>query len=121
MKTLLVPLVIAAQVSAHGYVTGIVAEGKYFMGYTPNFQYMNPKPKVPSWSAGGYGHGGIQPNMFNKVRPFDSFLSFAEQRDKSWVNWTGQVDIVCHDNPKPGEAYAEIRAGSTIQVQWSPW
>lgn len=67
MNTLFLCLAAAATASAHGHVTGIVAEGKYFMGYSPNFQYMNPKPKVPAWSAGGYGQGGIQPNMFNKV------------------------------------------------------
>ncbi|KAF2399781.1 glycoside hydrolase [Trichodelitschia bisporula] len=88
---------VAPLAAAHGHVTGIVAAGKYFTGYTPNFQYMNPKPKVPAWSAGGYGQGGIVADAYNKI------------------------DIVCHDNAKPGEAYATVPAGSKIDIQWSPW
>lgn len=60
-------LLCIAQVSAHGHVTGIVASGKYFMGYTPNFQYMNPVPKVPAWNAGGYGQGGIVAAQYASV------------------------------------------------------
>jgi lytic cellulose monooxygenase (C1-hydroxylating) len=33
-----------------------------------------------------------------------------------------KADIACHDNAKPGEAYADVAAGSKIQIQWSkPW
>ncbi|KAF2429658.1 glycoside hydrolase [Tothia fuscella] len=97
MKSLTLALGTVATVSAHGHVTGIVAGGKYYMGYTPNFQYMNPVPKVPAWSAGGYGMGGIVAGQY------------------------GRLDIVCHDNPKPGQAYAEVKAGDSINVQWSNW
>ena len=61
-------LALSSLVKGHGAVTGIVANGKYYMGYTPNFQYMTPKPRVPSWSAGGYGNGGITPDHFNTVQ-----------------------------------------------------
>jgi len=88
---------VATTISAHGHVSGIVANGQYFMGYTPNFQYMNPVPKVPAWSAGGYGQGGIAPNQF------------------------ANPPIICHDNAKPGTAYASAPAGSTIQIQWTSW
>lgn len=57
----------ASQISAHGHVTGIVANGKYYMGYTPNIQYMNPVPKLPAWSAGGYGQGGIVADQYANV------------------------------------------------------
>jgi cellulase len=60
-------LVLVSKISAHGHVTGIVANGKYFMGYTPNFQYMNPVPKVPAWNAGGYGQGGIVADQYANV------------------------------------------------------
>jgi hypothetical protein len=60
-------LIFASLVEGHGAVTGIIANGKYYMGYTPNFQYMNPRPKVPAWSAGGYGHGGIVPDHYHTV------------------------------------------------------
>jgi cellulase len=61
-------LALSSLVKGHGAVTGIVANGKYYMGYTPNFQYMKPRPQVPAWSAGGYGHGGITPDHFNTVQ-----------------------------------------------------
>jgi cellulase len=85
MRLALLTLIAAAGVLGHGHVDGIVADGKYFMGYgvfqqrrryrtlidccsyTPNFQYMNPRPKVPAWSAGGYGQGGIAPAQFKAV------------------------------------------------------
>jgi cellulase len=67
INTLLISLVTAATVSAHGHVTGIIANGQYYQGYTPNFKYMNPVPKVPAWSAGGYGQGGIAPDQFGRV------------------------------------------------------
>jgi cellulase len=85
MRFALLTLIAAAGVLGHGHVDGIVADGKYFMGYgnfqqrrrcsmliescsyTPNFQYMKPRPKVPAWSAGGYGQGGIAPAQFKAV------------------------------------------------------
>lgn len=65
----------ASQISAHGHVTGIVANGKYYMGYTPNIQYMNPVPKLPAWSAGGYGQGGIVADQYANVSLQLSLLS----------------------------------------------
>lgn len=67
LRSLTTALLYATAVSAHGHVTGVVANGKYYMGYSPNFQYMKPTPQVPAWSAGGYGQGGIVPEQFNKV------------------------------------------------------
>jgi hypothetical protein len=29
---------LAEIIHAHGHVTGIIANGKYYLGYTPNFQ-----------------------------------------------------------------------------------
>lgn len=48
------------------------------MGYTPNIQYMNPVPKLPAWSAGGYGQGGIVADQYANVRytTLSFFLSF---------------------------------------------
>ncbi|KAF2664932.1 glycoside hydrolase family 61 protein [Microthyrium microscopicum] len=97
ISTFVTLLLCAIEVKAHGHVQGLTANGKFYEGYSPNFQYMNPKPKVPAWSAGGYGQGGITPDHFNTV------------------------DIACHDNPKPGEAYAEVTAGSKVKVHWTKW
>jgi len=60
---------------AHGHVTGIVANKKYYMGYTPNIQYMNPKPKLSAWYGGGYGQGGISGDKYNSV----GCSSFAQE------------------------------------------
>jgi cellulase len=78
-------LTAAATTSAHGHATGLVANGQYFMGYSPNFQYMKPVPKVPAWSAGGYGQGGIAPDQFGKV--------CILKRDGTQWTWNGdEVD-----------------------------
>jgi cellulase len=81
-ETLLISLATAATVSAHGHVTGIVANGQYYQGYTPNFKYMNPVPKVPAWSAGGYGQGGIAPDQFAKVC---TKSLFGQERMEEWL------------------------------------
>ena len=39
-----------ARVSAHGYVSGIVANGTYYQGYNPSFQYAQAPPSVAGWS-----------------------------------------------------------------------
>ncbi|KAF1988333.1 lytic polysaccharide monooxygenase [Aulographum hederae CBS 113979] len=96
-KSALVALATATTVAAHAHMSGLVADGKYFEGYTPNFQYMNPVPKVPAWSAGGYGQGGIAADNFTKE------------------------NIICHDQSKPGQAYADVAAGSEVKFEWTPW
>jgi hypothetical protein len=35
---LILALALAVTIQGHGHVTGIVANGKYYLGYTPNFQ-----------------------------------------------------------------------------------
>jgi hypothetical protein len=67
MRSYLLTLAFTATVAAHGHVLGITADQKYYQGYTPNFQYMKPRPKVPAWTAGGYGQGGIFPDKYNAV------------------------------------------------------
>jgi lytic cellulose monooxygenase (C1-hydroxylating) len=73
---------------------------------------MNPKPKLPSWFASGYGQGAVQPDRFHTVS--------CSTRTKDEPNVT-QSDIICHENSHPGEAYAQVKAGSTVQIQWTPW
>jgi hypothetical protein len=73
MKSWLITLALTATVAAHGHVLGITADKKYYQGYTPNFQYMNPRPKVPAWSAGGYGQGGIAPAQYHAVSSTSQF------------------------------------------------
>lgn len=76
-------LVFALEVLAHGHVTGIVADGKYYMGYTPNIQYMNPVPKLPAWSAGGYGQGGIMPDQYANVSLQFSFFHLTSLKPET--------------------------------------
>jgi hypothetical protein len=67
MWAFLLTAALTTTVVAHGHVSGIIADNKYYQGYSPNFQYMNPRPRVPAWSAGGYGQGGIAPERFGAV------------------------------------------------------
>lgn len=84
------------RVSAHGYVSGIVADGTYFQGYNPNFQYMQPPPAVAGWSdPQNQGNG-----------PVSDYTS---------------PDIICHLGATPGQAYATVAAGGKVELQWTAW
>ncbi|KPI37097.1 Polysaccharide monooxygenase Cel61a [Cyphellophora attinorum] len=82
--------------SAHGTVQGIVANGQWYRGYSPQFQWMNPIPVVAGWSV-----------------PKDT--------DNGFVNDYTSTDIVCHREATPGGAYVKVAAGSTVQLLWTAW
>lgn len=83
-------------VSAHGTVSGIVAGGVWYRGYNPSFQWMNPPPVVAGWSV-------------------------PKDIDNGFVSDYTSTDIVCHREATPGGAYVKVVAGSTVQLQWTPW
>ena len=89
---------LAASVSAHGIVQGIIAGGKWYSGYNPSFQYQDPPPTVIGWST-----------------PEDQSLGFIDPN-----NYTSS-DIICHLGATPGGASAKVEAGSVVELQWSVW
>src|SRR3954447_11334899 len=89
-------LVFAAKVAAHGFVTGIVADGQYNLGYDPGFQYQSPPPTVAGWSM-------------------------PQVHDIGFVSDINGPDIICHRAATPGGAYVKVAAGGTLQFQWTAW
>ena len=91
-------LAAVARVAAHGTVSGIVADGVYYQGYSPSMQYANPLPKVVGWSIPeDLSNGFVAPN-----------------------NYTSP-DIICHIGATPAPIAASVKAGGTVELQWTPW
>lgn len=83
-------------VSAHGYVSGVVADGTYFEGTNPNWFY-GSKGNTVGW--------------------------FAKNQDNGFVDGTsyGNGDIICHKSATPAQAAAKVKAGGKVQLQWNTW
>lgn len=69
-----------------------------YEGYNPSFQYITPAPVVVGWS--------IPTDLDNGFVPPSSF-------DNS--------DVICHKVATPGQTHAPVKAGGTVQLQWTPW
>jgi len=91
-------LALVSTVVAHGTVSGIVADGVYYVGYNPSYQYENPAPVVAAWST-----------------PEDLDNGFVAPASYS------NPDIICHKGATPGQAAARVKAGGTVEFQWTPW
>lgn len=98
MHSLTILSTLIASVSAHGYVTGIVASGIYYFGYNPSFQYRNPVPVVVGWSS-------------------------PEDIDNGFIDPTKYSDpnIICHKSATPAGIAAKVNAGETLELQWTVW
>jgi hypothetical protein len=89
----------ASSVSAHGHVSGIVADGKYYTGYDPSFQYQASPPAVPGWSCPEcLDNGFVDPTMY-----------------------TDNSKIACHKDATVGQAQATVAAGGKVELQWTVW
>ena len=91
--SLAVTATLLATVSAHGHVSGVVANGVYNLGYDPAFAYANPIPKVAGWTAQNLDNGFVSPDSF------------------------GSPDIICHKSATPGQAYINVAAGSKMTIE----
>ena len=89
-------LALLSKVSAHGIVTGIVADGVYYQGYDPSFQYQHPPPTVAGWSV-------------------------PEDQDRGFVSDYTSPDIICHKSATPGGSYVTVAAGNAVELQWTQW
>ncbi|TGO07656.1 hypothetical protein BTUL_0256g00020 [Botrytis tulipae] len=86
-----------AAVSAHGYVSGIVAGGTYYTGWLVSYAYQNPQPKSIGWADTNLDLG------------FESPSAYA----------TG--DIICAKNATNAALSAKVAAGDSIDFQWTVW
>ncbi|KAG4420234.1 hypothetical protein IFR04_006612 [Cadophora malorum] len=87
---------LASKVSAHGTVTGIVADGTYYVGYSANYQYMATQPVVVGWST-------------------------PEDTDNGFVSDYTSSDIICHKGATNAQTSATVKAGGTVELQWTTW
>ncbi|KAF2466451.1 endoglucanase IV precursor [Lindgomyces ingoldianus] len=89
--------VLPTLVNAHGHVTGIVADGKWYTGWNGEMKYQNPLPATAGWQADNLDNGFVTPDSFAKP------------------------DIICHKSAKNGNAYIPAKPGSKITFQWNTW
>lgn len=87
---------LAASVSAHGYVQGIVAADTYYTGYSPSFQYQSPTPTVIGWSD-----------------PSDLSNGYVS-------DYTSE-DINCHLSATPAQTHAAVSGGDNVTFEWTTW
>lgn len=85
----------------HGTVSGIVADGVYSEGWQLQYYYAvqngQSYPPTPGWYAEDLDNGFVSPD-----------------------NYTG-ADIICHKNAKPANMSATVKAGGTVDFEWTAW
>ncbi|RAL59091.1 hypothetical protein DID88_003571 [Monilinia fructigena] len=85
-------------VAAHGRVSGITADGVWYEGYNPSFQYAQVAPVVAGWSdPQDLSNGFIAPDAY------------------------GTSDIICHLGATNAKGYVNVTAGSVVNLQWTTW
>ncbi|OWP03495.1 hypothetical protein B2J93_7513 [Marssonina coronariae] len=90
--------VLASKVSAHGTVSGVVADGVFYPGYSANYQYMATQPVVVGWSTPqDTDNGFIAPDAY------------------------ADPNIICHRNATNAQTSATVKAGGTVELQWTTW
>lgn len=92
--TALAAIAVVPLASAHGYVQGIIANGKYQPNTTPNWIY-GTKPVTPGWYAKDQDNGFVAPDAY------------------------ASPDIICHKDATPGAMSVEVAAGSKISLLWN--
>jgi len=91
-------LALISVVRAHGTVSGIVANGIYYNGYNPSYQYISPAPVTVGWLIPqDLSNGFIAPTAYTTS------------------------DIICHLAATPAQIEAPVAAGQKVELQWTPW
>ncbi|CAG7954103.1 unnamed protein product [Penicillium nalgiovense] len=88
----------ATLVAGHGYVSSIVADGKSYTGYlVDKYAYMSDPPDSVGWATTATDLG---------------FEDGTEYQDPN---------IICHRDGANAALSATVTAGSSIDLQWTPW
>ncbi|KAM0197877.1 hypothetical protein ACHAPA_006422 [Fusarium lateritium] len=91
----------ASAALAHGTVTGIKVDGVYQPGYSLDSYYLAQNggkiPDIAAWSAENLDNGFVPPSDF------------------------GTSDIACHKKAAPGTKSLSVKAGGSVEFQWSAW
>lgn len=81
-------------VSAHGYVSGVVAGGQWYSGTSPEWFYHPEKPETAGWYAENQDNGYVAPDAF------------------------ADPDIICHRGATVGLGSIPVAAGEPVDLQW---
>ncbi|BCR97220.1 lytic polysaccharide monooxygenase auxiliary activity family 9 protein [Aspergillus luchuensis] len=88
----------AALVAGHGYVSGAVVDGQYYGGYiVSSYAYESDPPETIAWSTEATDLGFVDGSEY------------------------AEPDIICHKSAKPGAISADVKAGGTVELQWTDW
>lgn len=87
-------IALAPVVSAHGYVSGIVSNGEWYSGTSPEWFYASTKPDTAGWYAENQDNGFVAPAAF------------------------ADPDIICHRGATVGTGVIPVTAGETVDLQW---
>ncbi|KAI1495984.1 glycosyl hydrolase family 61-domain-containing protein [Biscogniauxia marginata] len=91
----------ATSALAHGTVSGFVTDGTYNQGFILDYYYEKQNsgsfPDIAAW--------------------------YAENLDNGFVDPTGYstADINCHKNAASGVLTSSVKAGGTVDFQWTAW
>ncbi|KAI3144877.1 CAZyme family AA9 [Penicillium roqueforti] len=88
----------AAMVAGHGFVSGAVVDGTY--------------------------HGGFIVNTYNYMAEVPANIGWSEKAtDLGYIDGSGYTgsDIICHKEATPGAISAEVKAGGSVELQWTDW
>ncbi|CDM28518.1 Glycoside hydrolase, family 61 [Penicillium roqueforti FM164] len=88
----------AAMVAGHGFVSGAVVDGTY--------------------------HGGFIVNTYNYMTEVPANIGWSEKAtDLGYIDGSGYTgsDIICHKEATPGAISAEVKAGGSVELQWTDW
>ncbi|CAN8099735.1 unnamed protein product [Discula destructiva] len=90
---------LASVALGHFHVTGIVADGVYYGGFSLDYYYDKQNtgtfPESVGWWAEDLDNGFISPDAYNTS------------------------EIICHKNGQPANLTATVAAGGTIEFQWT--
>ncbi|KAJ5301666.1 hypothetical protein PENANT_c002G11236 [Penicillium antarcticum] len=88
----------ASMVAGHGYVSGAVVDGTYYKGFiVSSYNYMNDVPENIGWAEDATDLGFIDGSSYSSP------------------------DIICHKDATPGAISAEVKAGGSVELQWTEW
>ncbi|KAJ8107863.1 hypothetical protein ONZ43_g6601 [Nemania bipapillata] len=101
LKSFILAAACAAAVQAHGLVDGFVTDGTWNQGFILDYYYQlvngGTLPNIAGWYAENLDNGFIEPNNYNTS------------------------DINCHKNARPGSRTVSVKAGGTVEFQWTLW
>ncbi|KAJ5985529.1 hypothetical protein N7499_008187 [Penicillium canescens] len=88
----------ASMVAGHGYVSGAVVDGTYYTGFlVDTYNYMSSVPENIGWAEKATDNGFVDGSSYSSS------------------------DIICHKDATPGAISAEVKAGGSVELQWTDW